>query len=508
MKSSLRRLPLVGALVGALLLAACSTDPSDSGGESEGAPAQSVTIAANDELASLDPFGQYAASLDMALVARQIYDTLIVPDDEGGYVPHIATEWTASDDGRSWTFTLRDVQFSDGTPLTSADVSASIEAVVAGGGPLAGVWEPIEVETPDDRTVVLTSPNAGAGLLSRLPELRILPADRIGEQGFFTEPVGLGPFMVESFTANQQAVLVRNPNYWGEPAKLDELTIRAITDVSAQVTSVMNDEIQAVWGIPDDQFAQLESVENLSTAIEPAYTNYVLWMNAQRPGLDTLEVRQALWMAVDFEAIREALLPSTAIPSEGPVSQALAGAGSFDGYEYNPERARELLAEAGYDGNLTVGIQYGTSETFQLLAEAIQSYLAEVGVTVELQPKESSAYLEDLLALNFDINLQTMGPKTSDPSTDLARLYPCEAQRTGFCNDELDALIEAGNATVDPEERVQAFLDVQEMIWDNAVGMYPMDVAITYAWSNSLSGFTPDPGAAPDMSVVEVVSNE
>jgi len=489
--------------VGALALTACSGPAAP--GDSSDPVAQEITVAGNFPVVSLDPYGQYALDVGTAFVAKQIYDMLFVTDGKGNYLPHLATEWTPTDQGKTWTFKLRDAKFSDGSTFTSADVKASIDAIVAGGGTLAATWEPITVATPDEHTVSFTSEVTGSSILTFVPQLQIGPASLIGQEGFFNKPVGLGPFMVSSFTSNQQVKLVKNPNYWGEKALPDSVTIKTITDISARVTALLNDEVQAVWGIPDDQFGQLVDNTSLETKVQPSYSQFTMWMNAKQPGLGDYKVREAIWKAIDWSAIQKALFPYSATLAKAPVSQAVAGAGSFDPYTYDPEEAKKLLAEAGYANGLTVNLQYSSANPFADLVAAMKSDLAKVGVTVEVQAKEQPVWLKDLLALNFGINVQTVGAATGDATSNLSRLYKCSANRTGFCSDELDQEIAEGDAAVDPAARAAAFLKVQKTIWDNAIGMFPLDVATTYAWSKSLSGFTPDPNFSPALAQVKVV---
>jgi peptide/nickel transport system substrate-binding protein len=499
-----RRSRLLTAVLAAGALAAltaCSTPA-----EPEVEVPQVFEVASNFPVVALDPYGQYSADAGLGFVAKQIYDTLIAPDGDGGYVAQLATEWEPTEDGKVWTFTLREAQYSDGTEFTSADVAASVQLMIAGAGPFAKSWEVIGVETPDERTVVFTQPTTGAAIMSLIPQLNISPAELAVNPDFFAKPVGLGPFAVESFTSEQEVVLVPNANYWGDPVVAEEVTIRTITDISARVTALLNGEIQAAWGVPDDQFGPLLEEPTLNTEVTPSYSQFTMWMNSKQETLAELEVREAIWKAIDFESINAALYPYSATPALAPVSQAVAGAGQFEPRTYDPDEAKAMLEDAGYGDGLTLRLQYSAARDFEQIAAAMKSDLAEVGVTLEVQAKEHAVWLEDLLALNFDINIQTTGPANGDPSSDLSRLYKCSANRTGFCSDELDELIAIGDAALDPAERTAAFLDVQEVIWDNAIGMFPLDVATTYAWSKTLEGFVPDPNFSPDLSAVKVVA--
>jgi len=506
-----RRKHLLAAVlaVGALTLTACS-GPGPSGTDTDtGADIpQEIAVAGGWAISVLDPYGQYSRDQGLSFVANNIYDTLFVAESDGSYSPHLSTSWATDDDGKTWTFKLRDAKFSDGTDFTSADVKASVEAIESGGGPLAPLWKGVTVDTPDEHTVVLTPPTPGLAILGAIPELRIGPADQISEQGFFNKPVGLGPYMVKSYTPSQEVVLVRNPNYWGEPATLDQVTIKTIPDISARVTALLNGEVQAIWDIPDDQFKSLQDNPALNTKVQTSYSQLTMWMNASVPALSDLRVRKAIWKAIDWKAIQESLYPFSATLAKAPVSQAANGAGSFDPYTYDPDAAKQLLAEAGHPDGLTVRVQYSTRNDFAALTAAIKSYLAKVGITLDVQPMEQPVYAEKLLALDFEITAQPIGLATGDPTSNLSRLYASSANRTGFRSDELDQLIATGNAATDQAERTADFVKVQKFIWDNAIGMFPLDLAGTYAWSKTLVGFTPSPSYTPDLSQVKVVSTK
>lgn len=495
---------LIAALTAtALALTGCSGD-----GGGDGDVPQAFAVSSNYPITSLDAYGQYSADGGLLFVARQIYDTLIISDGNGGYTGHLAESWKPSNEGRVWTFTLRDAKFSDGSAITSADVKASVDATVSGGGPFAGNWKAITVATPDAKTVTLTSQTPGASVLTHLPLLQIQPAAASTTPGFFDKPVGAGPFMVNSFTSDQEVSLVPNPHYWGDKPLAERVTIKTITDVSVRITALLNGEVQAIWGVSDDQFGPLEANADIETKVQPGYALFTMWMNAKQPELANRDVRAAIWKAIDFETIQKSLFPYSATPARAPVAQSVVGAGQFDPYSYAPDQAKQMLAAAGYPDGLTIDLQWDTSRpTFGDLAAAMKSDLAKIGVTLNVIPKEHAVYLQDLLGLKFDMNLQAVGPTTNDATPDLSRLYKCSANRTGFCGDELDAAIAAGDAEIDPKKRQEAFLKVQKIIWDNAIGMFPLELAMPYAWSKkALEGFAPDPAAAPNLAVVKVVA--
>ncbi|MHA7984450.1 ABC transporter substrate-binding protein [Rathayibacter sp. CAU 1779] len=500
-----RYLAVTVVTASALILTACSTAQPKSTSTASDDASNPVTVAGAFPIVSLNPYGQYAADSGTGLATKQYSDTLVVSDGKSGYTPHLAKSFTSSADGKTWTLKLRKAEFSDGSDFTSADVKESADLMVAGGGPLAPTFKAMTIDTPDAHTVTITSATGGSGVLSFFQQLPISPAKEVNDPSFFDKPVGIGPFEVSSFTSNSELDLVPNPHYWGTAAKAKSVKIKTITDISARITALQNNEVQAIWGIPDDQFKPLTSDDTLTTKIEPSTNQFIMWMNAKQEGLSKLKVRQAIWKAIDFGAIQKSLYPYSAIGAKAPVSQAVPGAGQFSPYKYDPKAAKKLLAEAGYPDGLTVELQYdSTHPDYADLIAAMKSDLAKVGINLTVDSKEHAVWLKDFLALNFGINVQSTGPGTGDPMSWLARLYTCAANRTGYCSPDLDKILLAGDAAVDAKTRQADFLKAQQYIWDNAIGMFPLDLAVTYAWSSKLHGLTADATYMPSLATVTV----
>ncbi|SEE73322.1 ABC transporter substrate-binding protein [Jiangella alba] len=502
-----RRTRMAALALGALLaLTACSTTTSGDTADTGGAVERTIEVAGQYPIEDLDPHGVQGASAATGLSSKAIFSRLVQPDPDGTIVADLAADWTADDDATEWVFTLRDdIVFSDGTPVTSADVVASFERLAAGDSPLAPSFANIVATADGDATVVLTAAAPDPALAGKLTQFFVLPASAGADPAaFFADPVGSGPFTVETFVPGEALELARNENYWGDHARVASVRISDIPEMAARLTALRTGEVDLTWGVPDDQLEPLIAADDLVVETVPSTLVYTMWFNSSTPALADAAVRRALWKAVDFETIIATLNPETGEPAKAPVAPVVFGYAPQEPVAYDPDAARDELAAAGFDfAGPPLRLHFSGAQ-FRPFLQAVVSDLTEIGVPVELLEKEQAVFTEDLLALNWDINFQQVGAATYDAATNLGRLYPCAAGRNGYCNEELDAALLEANTSNDPEVRQDAYRRATEIIWSEAVGMYPMQVKLAYAWRSDLEGVTPDPSGFPDFSTIEI----
>jgi peptide/nickel transport system substrate-binding protein len=467
----------------------------------------SLTVAPPLPIENLDPHGTASMEAGTQLAARAIFSQLAFTTGPGEFEGELAESWEANEDASEWTFTLREgVEFSDGIAVTADDVVASFERVLAAEGPLAGNFGGYTVAAPDESTVVFTAEGSDAAFLGKISSFFVTP-QAAAEDGFFAEPIGSGPFLVESFEPGQSLQLVPNPGYWDGEPELESLEFQSIPEVSGRMTALQTGEVDVTWSMPDDQIGQLKTGEDLTVETVPSPGVFTMWMNSSTPALSDPTVRRALWQAVDFQSIIDSLYPETGTLADSPISPAVLGYASQESVEYDPEAAKAALDAAGFDyANTVIRWQFSQAR-FRDFINAVVSDLAEIGVTVEPQEKEQAVFIEDLLALNWDMNMQQIGSQGFDAATNLGRLYTCEANRMGYCNEELDQLLAAAGSTSDVAEREDLYAQAIEIIWNHAVGMYPMFVEEAYAWNRAVEGFTPVSDGMPYFHEVTVASD-
>ncbi|MFF0225460.1 ABC transporter substrate-binding protein [Streptomyces sp. NPDC004629] len=493
------RLPLRGTatVIALFTLTACGgTAGGDAGGTGE------LTVAPNWPLVNLDPHSPRADGAT-ASAGRQIFSRLVTLSD-GRYEPDLATGWQTSPDGRTWTFDLRkNVKFSDGSALTSADVVDSVKRIASLNGPQAASWADVTPKAPSPDRVVLESTKPDVSILGKLTALFVTPAGQAEKEGFFTEPTGSGPFKVQSFKPNERLTLVPNEHYYGAEPKLRKLVFRTITEISARVAALRTGEVQAAWGLPDDQLDQLKGTGEITVKAVPSFAVYTMWFNSGRPAFEDAAVRRALWQAIDYDSIISSLYPRTGRPADSPVPQGVPGHARQTPVAYDPQAAKAALDKAGFDYSKTYELQFSGAE-FRQFAQAVASDLAKIGVKAEPRDKEKAVFLDDLLGMRWDINLQSLALDTGDLAGNLGRLYPCAAKRTGYCNTDLDTVLARAGSTAAADERNKLWGAAQKIIWDDAVGMYPMFVNIAYVWRDDVHGLKTSPAFQPDLTGVTV----
>ncbi|MEV0729703.1 ABC transporter substrate-binding protein [Polymorphospora sp. NPDC050346] len=492
------------ALAGVLGLTACSFDSGSSTGDGTGAT--TLRVANPTPVVSLNPFAANSADQPTLTVVQEVFETLVVREN-GEIAAKLAESWT-NPDPLTWQFVLRkDVTFADGTPMTSADAKASLQALIDGKGPLAGLWATVdEIGTPDKHTLTIHTSSELGTVLSNLTLLWIAPAAKLADSAFFNAPYGTGPFKVSSFTAGQSVELTRNDNYRGDQPKLETISYRYIPEVSGRVTALSNNEIDVTWGLPPDQLTGLRDNDALTVESFPTYANYYIWFNSSREPFTDARVRQAMWHAVDFGRINDSLFDQAGTAATGPLPEAIFGAAGQNPYAYDPAKAKQLLTEAGYPNGFSTSMMWSTGccTNGNSFADAMISDWAKVGIVVKPEELERATWLDKLLKLDWDSTMTTGSTITGDADFTLARLYLSTANRNGYANPELDRILLAARAELDQDKRADLYAQAGKIVWDDAVGIFPLDLSGNVVLRKGVEGFTPSPNDLPDFAGVSL----
>lgn len=508
-RSLLQKLAVLG--ISAPLASLIAAQPNAVAGQattSEQAPTGELVIVLPRSLVALDPHGAQSVEEATAVVSSMVLDTLVARDRATGeLVPSLATSWEAVND-TTWQFTLREgVKFHNGSDFTSEDVKASLERVLELEGPLAPLWALVEsVETPDPLTVVINTSEPVGTVPVSATLLFIGPADAMSEEGFFNQPYGLGPFKFVSWTPDAELIVEANEDYWGGSPALQRIVMRDIPETAARVTALVTGEVQFTYGLAADQLPALEEDPNLTIDSTPSYVYYFNWFNCSREPFTDARVRQAMAYALDVDSMVAELLSGVGERAQAPIPSTVFGYEPQDPYEYDPERAKSLLTEAGYPDGFETTLQWnpGSGPQDRELVLTMIAYWDAIGVRVQNLEKERGVWLEDLLALNWDMNFQTNTVRTGDADFTLRRLYVSEANRNGYANEELDKILVEAASTSDQEERERLYADACRIIWDEAVGIFPFELVENYVYRSGIEGFIPAPNAVPEFENVSI----
>ncbi|MCR2785293.1 MULTISPECIES: ABC transporter substrate-binding protein [unclassified Microbacterium] len=402
----LRRTALTAAALlatGALLLTSCSADPAPSPTTSAVADADaSVALRLVSEPGNLDIRETAGAALDQLLIDN-VYQGLVSRTAEQDIVPALASDFEVSPDGLTYTFTLREgVLFHDGQPLTPQDVVWSLTQVkdtasYRDSARLAGVTG----IAADGQDITLTLAEPDSSLLWNLTGR----AGLILKEGDTTDRKiaanGTGPFTLESWKQGDSVTLQRFGDYWGDPAGVAEVVFAYIPETQAALNAALAGEVDVVTGFDANLTEQIEAGAEFAVEVGASTDKGTLAMNSTTGPLADVEVRQAIRQAIDHDAIVEAL--GVGQTQYGPIPELDPGyEGLSDVVPFDPEAARELLAEAGEEDlelTLTIPSFYGTTVT-----QILVSNLNDVGVTLHVDQVEFSSWLNDVYT-NHDYEL-------------------------------------------------------------------------------------------------------
>jgi peptide/nickel transport system substrate-binding protein len=430
------------------------------------------------------------------VVADSIFNGLVGLDENFQPIPDLADSWEISDDGRTYTFHLHPgVTWHDGTPLTAEDVKFSFEEVLLEyhSRTSAGLTPVLEsIETPDDLTVVMNFTEPYAPLLRRLDvtEAPIVPKHIYEGTDPTTaeanlQPVGTGPFRFVEYAQGDQVTLEANEDYFKEGLPhLDRVVFRVIPEENSALQALQGGEVDYAWNITPAQIQVLESSPDLETAEASASPGGALCINTlafnlEHEPLDQLEVRQAITHALDRDRMLEQIQFGAGKVATGPISSAMPDFYTPDvtTYEYDPERAMELLDNAG----LTAGedgtrftLVFPHPNTFDRYGELVREQLGAVGIEVEDVSLDFNAATDRVfLDRDFDLGIVSYCNGT-DPEIGVRRVYDSRNIRpipfsnaAAYSNPEVDALFDEAATSVDTEERAAHYAEIQQILTED-----------------------------------------
>ncbi|MBA2666996.1 MAG: ABC transporter substrate-binding protein [Trueperaceae bacterium] len=434
------------------------------------------------------------------------YDTLVMFNASLELVPGLAESWSASDDGLQWTFNLRDATFHDGSPVTADDVVFSIERIKdpATASPRSGNFAVVEsIEATDARTVVMTLSEPFTPLLSFLAMSLnvIVPQHVVEEHGNLQNVVvGSGPFAFVEYLPQTRLVLERFADYWGVDADgnalpyLEGITFTFYPDPTARTTAIQTGNVDWVEYVPAADVTILQADPSVEVVGGLSANYRSLQFNVAEAPFDDVRVRQAFAYAIDARSVIElALFGTGGVLAEGTTVPA----GNFYAIDESPyaerdvERARELLAEAGYADGFT--FDFYITSTYDFLrdpAEVIQSNLAEIGVTANIVMEDWTIYLPTVQASDYQVTLLGSSGQT-DPDAFLYTPFFSTSNNNyhNFVDERVDELLLAGRREPDPDARREIYVEVQERILELAPHVFLFHSAQYSAHRPNVEGF-------------------
>lgn len=458
-------------------------------------------------------------------VLEHIYEPLFGMSPEGVLEPLLAESITATSD-TTYLITLKEgISFTDGTPFNADAVKANLDWVLdsANGAPfrflLVVGGQPAAVEVVDDYSVQITTSIPFAPLPAHLSHgalAMISPA--VLEQGadfIASNTSGTGPYVLANWSRGEEVVLQRNEGYWGELPAIDTVVFRVILEASARLIELEAGTVDVAVRVTPADVPLLEGNPNIDVIVTPGLRTIYVFFNTTEPPFDDVRVRQAVNYAVDSQAIVTGLFDGAALVSEAPFAPPIFGYAQQTPYSRDVDRARELLAEAGVEEGTKVVLYHPTGRYIQdaLVADVISAQLRDVGLDVELRTLEWTQYVPHVRRTKPENDIQFAmlgwGVPTMDADYALFALFHSSEVPPGFNgafydNPEVDALLELGRSTLDPEARQAAYAEAIALIWEDAPWLFLYsEIQITAVRSN-VTGFI----VHPDESLIATFADK
>ena len=466
----------------------------------------SVVVGIQQDIDSLDPHKATAAGTKEILF--NIFEGLVKPDENGNLMNAVASDYTVSEDGLVYTFTLRDgVKFHDGSTVTAEDVKYSLERVsgLLNGEVLISTMSAItSVTISDDKTVQVTVDSPNPELIYSFTAA-IIPAGSGEAEG--AKPIGTGPFSFVSYVPQEGIVVAKHAEYWQEGLPyLDEVTFKIIANVDTAMLDIKGGSVDIVPYLTDSQAAELGSDFNIVSA--PSNVVQALFLNCTEGVLSNVKVRQAICYALDKDMVSQfvaggngTLISSAMLPT---LQDYYVDLNDTYGNTANVEMAKQLLAEAGYPDGIDLEITVPSNYDVHVEAtEVVAEQLKQANINVTINAVEWGVWLEE--TYNGRKYEGTICGITSDitPGYLLNRFVSGSSKNfINYNNAEYDAAYAQVEAAATLEERAVYYKQLQEIICKDAGSAFIMVPPLTIALDKELGGYKFYPIYVQDMSTV------
>ncbi len=504
---------VIPALIAVLVLVGV---PVFAGGAAEEAAVveQDLVIAIHSDIVSLDPHGSNDSPSSQ--VRTQIYDTLLYHDEDLQLHAGLAVDWEMIED-TVWEFRLRDgVTFHNGDRFTADAVKANLDRITDPeyGSQRAFLYTMIsEVRVVDDLTVQIETEYPFAPLLAHLAHDAggIAHPGALDEAGFDeVEPIGTGPFSLERWEPGDEIVLRRNDAYWGDLPNVDSVTFQIVPEESTRLAMVERGDAHIADILQPANIGRAEGSGAMDAHLYESLSLTYVSFNTQTEPFDDVRVRQAITMAMDKESIIEGIVEGAGTPAVGPINELVFGAHpELADLElpYDPDRAQELLAEAGYPDGFETTVWTNDNPTRIAIAEVMQHNLAEVGIDVSIEVLEWGAYLDETAEGNHDMFILGWVTVTGDADYGMYALFHSDnhgapGNRSFYTQERVDELLDAGRTEGDVDAREELYFEVQEYLVNDAPFVYLYHPFYMLAIGNNIEGYRHRPDNMPVLTDV------
>lgn len=458
--------------------AGSSAPPSPQTTKTSGKQIEQIAVDLTSDAASLDPGTQYDTS--SYSVYGNIFDTLLARDPKTAAVkPFLATSFETLDD-TTWEFKLRDgIKFQNGEPFNADAVKFSIERILSPDlkSPQRANYSLVDrVEVVDPLTARIVTSKPFPALPAYLTTHRVVPPKYTEEKGadyLAANPVGTGPYKFVEWAKGDRITLEANPEYWNGTPPAKRVVFRAVPEGSTRIANLVSGRSDLILGVTPDDIERLKGQPGLTVHRTPTERIAYLMMQA----LDTfdsptknLKVRQAISYAIDRESLLNVLLKGSGkIVNEMLSPQHVGYDPGISPYSYDPKKAKSLLQEAGF--GIGLKLAFLTSPTYNvgnLVVQALQEMLGQVGIKIDISSIEWSLYLKKIQTKDWqDIRFGQWSCSCLDADGVLYPLYDSQSGWSAYSNPQVDAALEEGKSTLDPAKRKEAYAKALRIVRDD-----------------------------------------
>jgi len=443
-----------------------------------------------------------------------IYDNFFFQDPTGKLHPRLATKYEISPDGLTYTLHLRKgVKFSDGTDFNADAVKLTFDRTmdpklrVPLRFAIGMVKECVKI---DDHTVALKLSYPFAPLAPTLSMTLVSPISPAAIQKYGDEvrqhPVGAGPYILKEWVKGDRLVFVRNENYHGDKPTVAQITWKIVPEDATREAMLRSGQVHICYKPLPSNLAALKADSGITVEMPLDTRTIFMGLNCQKGVTVDKKVRQAFNYAVDKKAIVKKILFDTAQPMDGPVSPVVFGYQKMDqSYDYNPEKAKQLLKEANFDFSKTVAMRtpQGRYLFDKQVSEAVQAYLQAIGVKIELRtydwPTYTAGLLKPLAETELEVFLLGWGPLILDADMGLYGQFTCEVNppkglgSAFYCDAEYDAIMKDSRKEQDPQKRLALLKKASQKVWDDCPWIWLHVEKFVIAYSSKIKGMVVTP---------------
>ena len=436
---------------------------------------------------ALDPTAGAAEAIDI-VVYQNVFEGLTRIDQTGGVQPGLASDWTISDDGLTYTFKLQDgVTFHDGTAFDAEDVKFTFDRILSEDSVNAHkeFYTPItSVTVIDPLTVEMTLDHVVGRFLFDLGRGDAVIVAPESAENNANEPIGTGPFAFVQWDKGSRVVLEAYGPYWGEPVHLTKASYLFIGDTATITNALLAGDIDGTNNFAAEALPVFEGNPQFKVLVGTTEGETILTTNNKRPPFDNLKVRQAMAHALD----RQAIIDGATYGYGAPIGAPFAPHNPYyvdltNTYPFDLEAAKALLAEAGFPDGFSATLKLPPVAYARLSGQIIASQFAAVGIKIELINVDWAQWIEDVFS-NKDYDLTII---SHVEPFDIGN-YANPDYYYGYDNPDFQALIETLNGTTDEAERKALAIQAQTILADDAVNGYLFELAQTGVWNAKLTG--------------------